>query len=43
MPAEGTPAAPIEASVAVSTTISCAVQVRSIPMTWAMNMVATPW
>ena len=43
IPALGTPAAPTDARVAVSTTVSCAPTLRSIPNTWAMNMTATPW
>ena len=43
MPALGTPAAPMDASVAVRTTISCCMTVSSMPNTWAMNMTATPW
>ncbi len=43
MPMPGTPAAPIDARVAVRTTVSRSVRPRSIPKTWAMKTVLTPW
>ena len=42
-PAPGTPAEPIEASVAVKTIINCCVKVNSIPNACAINTAATPW
>ena len=40
-PADGTAAAPIEASSAVRTTIACWPKARSAPRAWAMNSTPT--
>jgi hypothetical protein len=41
-PIPGTPAAPMEASVAVITTVTSSRTPSWIPYTWAMNTVLTP-
>ena len=41
IPAPGTAAVPIDARTAVSTMVSCAPRVRSIPNVWAINTAAT--
>ena len=43
MPMPGTPAAPMDASEAVSTTIACCSSERGMPKTCAMNIALMPW
>ena len=43
MPAPGTPAVPMEASVAVRTIVSICGNVRLMPKQEAMNTEQTPW
>src|SRR5690606_25626391 len=41
-PTPGTPAVPILAKTAVSTTVTISIADKSMPYAWAMNIVATP-